>query len=369
MKNKIPFLDLKSQYQTIKGVIDSAIQDVINESAFIGGRHVEEFKDTFRKLYGVNHVVPLANGTDAIYIAMKMLGIGPGDEVITTATTWISTAETITQTGATPVFVDIDDYYTIDISSIEKVITTKTKAIIPVHLYGQMCDMEGLSNLAEKYNLEIIEDCAQSHFSSLNGIKAGLWGKCGTFSFYPGKNLGAFGDAGAIITNDEEFAEQCRIYASHGAPFKHHHIMEGINSRLDGIQAAVLNVKCKFILDWTSARISVANEYIERLGDVSEIDLPKIRINSVHSFHVFAIRTSRRDDLKVFLEENGVSCQIHYPLALPYMPAYSRHHQPKELFPNARYHHETELSLPIYPEMTSDQVEFVCSLIIKFFGE
>lgn len=367
MKNKIPFLDLKSQYDTIKDEIDGAIRDVINESEFIGGRHVEEFKNTFRKLYEVNHVVPLANGTDAIYIAMKMLGIGPGDEVITTATTWISTAETITQTGATPVFVDIDNYYTIDTSLIESVITTRTKAIIPVHLYGQMCDMEGISEVAEKYGLEIIEDCAQSHFSTLKGIKAGLWGKCGTFSFYPGKNLGAFGDAGAIITNDEEFAEQCRIYASHGAPVKHHHVMEGMNSRMDGIQAAVLNIKSKYIKDWTSARIKIANEYNKRLKGISEIDLPLIRSNSEHSFHVFAIRTLKRDELKDFLEQNGVSCQIHYPLSLPFMPAYHSHHQAKSLFSRSKQHHEQELSLPIYPEMSLSDVDQVATLIKKFF--
>lgn len=363
----IPFLDLKLQYHNLKSEIDNAIQDILETSNFIGGEPVKQFSEGFSNLYGIKNTIPLANGTDALFIAMKMLGIGSGDEVITTATSWISTSETITQTGATPVFVDIDDYYTIDVEKIEGAITKKTKAIIPVHLYGQMCDMEFIMNLARRYNLEVIEDCAQSHFSKINDKFAGLWGKCGTFSFYPGKNLGAYGDAGALISNDSEFSERCRIFASHGAPVKHHHIMEGINSRLDTLQAAILNVKLPHILEWTQNRINVAIRYIEGLSEISEIKLPKVRPDSEHTFHVFAIRVRNRDHLIQYLKENGIPTQIHYPFAMPFMEAYKHHHQIKSLFENARKHQEEELSLPIFPEMTNEQVDYVINTIKKYF--
>lgn len=365
---KVPFLDLKQQYLNHKEEIDNAMNKVLLNTSFIGGEDVSKFSDEFSSLYGVKKTIPLANGTDALYIAMKMLGIGPGDEVITTATSWISTSETISQTGATPVFVDIDEYYTIDVNKIEGAITANTKAIIPVHLYGQMCDMEGVMAIAKKHNLEVIEDCAQSHFSSLNGVKAGLWGKCGTFSFYPGKNLGAFGDAGALISNDVDFAEQCRIYASHGAPVKHNHIMEGINSRLDGLQAAILRVKLNYILDWTNKRVEIGNYFIEKLKEVSEIQIPRVRENSVHSFHVFALRVPNREQLISFLGDRGVPTQIHYPFAMPFMPAYKNHHQSKDLFENAKIHQEQELSLPIFPEMTQEQMDHVVNSVKEFYS-
>jgi dTDP-4-amino-4,6-dideoxygalactose transaminase len=364
---KIPFLDLKLQYHNLKIEIDNAISQILETSSFIGGKPVSKFSENFSNLYGVKKTIPLANGTDALYIAMKMLGIGADDEVITTATSWISTSETISQAGATPVFVDIDDYYTIDAEKIEDFITTKTKAIIPVHLYGQMCDMEKIMKIANKYDLKVIEDCAQSHFSELNGIKAGLWGKCGTFSFYPGKNLGAYGDAGALISNDEEFAEICRIYASHGAPTKHNHIMEGINSRLDTIQAAILNVKLPHILKWTEDRINVARKYSELLSNIEEIQLPKTRNSSKHSFHVYAIKLSQRDELMDYLKVKGVPTQIHYPFAMPFMSAYKSHRQDKSLFQNAKEHQNKELSLPIFPEMSDSQIDYVSNCIKSFF--
>jgi dTDP-4-amino-4,6-dideoxygalactose transaminase len=364
---KIPFLDLKLQYLNLKDEIDKSIAEVIDQTSFIGGEQVSKFANEFSSSYGVEKTVPLANGTDALYIAMKMLGIGPGDEVITTATSWISTSETISQTGAKPVFVDIDEYFTIDARKIESQINKNTKAIIPVHLYGQMCDMNEIMRISLKYNISVIEDCAQSHFSELDNKLAGSWGKCGTFSFYPGKNLGAFGDAGTLITNDIDFAEKCRIYASHGAPVKHNHIMEGINSRMDTIQAAVLRVKLNHIKNWTESRIEISNIYMNLLSDIDEIELPMVRSNSKHTFHVFAIRTSMRDELKSYLKERGIPSQIHYPFAMPFMPAYKDHHQDKTLFVNAKLHQETELSLPIFPEMTKEQVEYVSTIIHDFF--
>lgn len=362
----VPYLDLQLQYQNIKGDIDKAIQRVIENSSFIGGTEVHVFKEKYAKIYGADHVVPVANGTDALYIALKMFGIGPGDEVITTATSWISTSETISQTGATPVFVDIDEYYTIDVSKIEGAITSKTKAIIPVHLYGQMCDMPSIVKLAQDHGLKIIEDCAQSHFSKINGTNAGLLGDCGTFSFYPGKNLGAFGDAGAIITKNPDFAERCQMYANHGALVKHNHLIEGINSRMDGLQAAILSVKLDSILAWTGQRQKVAEHYTNRLTGLPSLETPQVRPSTEHSFHVYAVRASQRDELAKHLKKAGVSTQIHYPFAMPFMTAYDNHFQDKALFGSAKKHQEHELSLPIFPEITNSQIEYVCDCIIDF---
>ena len=249
---KIPFVDLKAQYNSIKNEIDNAISTVISETSFIGGFHVNNFEQEFQNKYGVNHCISCANGTDSLYIIMKMLEIGYGDEVITVANSWISTSETISQTGATPVFVDCEpEYFTINVNEIEAKITPKTKAIIPVHLYGQMCEMDKLIEICEKHSLFLIEDCAQSHFSKYKNVKAGLHGHAASFSFYPGKNLGAYGDAGAIITNNDKFAESFKMFARHGALVKHKHLIEGINSRMDGLQAAILSVKLKKIEHWT----------------------------------------------------------------------------------------------------------------------
>lgn len=366
---KIPFVDLRAQYLSMKSEIDSAIFDVINNTAFIGGIHVEKFKENFEKLYGVKHCVPLGNGTDALYIAMKMMGIGEGDEVITTASSWISTSETITQTGAKPIFVDIDKYYTIDSSQIEEKITSRTKAIIPVHLYGQMADMPTIRNIAKKYNLRLIEDCAQSHFSELEGIKAGLWGDCGTFSFYPGKNLGAYGDAGCLITNDEDLALKCRRFANHGSLRKHHHEVEGINSRLDGLQAAILNVKLSRILQWTDKRREIAETYSRNLDGIKGIELPKVRDASKHSYHVYGIKVKDRKTLKEFLATYGISTQIHYPKAMPFMEAYAWLQAKPEDFPMAYELQNEELSLPMFPELTQQQIEYVCEKIIQFYNE
>ena len=251
----IPFVDLKSQYLSIKGEIDGAIQSVIEESAFVRGRYVSRFEEEYAQEFGVEHCISCASGTDALYITLKALGIGPGDEVITTALSWISTSQTISQTGARVVFVDIEeDYFTIDPSRIEEKITDRTRAIIPVHLYGQAADIGSIMSIAKKYQLMVIEDCAQAHFGEYKGRTVGTFGIAGTFSFFPGKNLGAYGDAGAIISRDEQFSTRARMFANHGSLVKHKHEIEGINSRLDGIQAAVLSVKLKRIHEWNNQR-------------------------------------------------------------------------------------------------------------------
>lgn len=364
----IPFVDLKAQYKSLKLEIDTAIQHVLNDSAFIGGEYVLKFEELFEQEYGVDYFVPCANGTDALYIAMKMLDIGEGDEVITTASSWISTSETVTQTGADPIFIDVDQFYTIDAAKIEEKITSRTKAIIPVHLYGQMADMEKIMSIARKYNLYVIEDCAQSHMSELKGLRAGLWGDIATFSFYPGKNLGAYGDAGGIITNNRDLAMRCRRFANHGALTKHNHEVEGINSRLDAIQAAILSVKLPYLNQWTQDRIRVGSRYIELLKEVPEITLPEIRPESLHSFHVFPIKIDDREKLKKALETQGIPTQIHYPKAMPFMLAYKRYNAKPQDFPNSYDLQEKELSLPIYPEMSDAMINYVCNKIIEYYA-
>jgi len=362
---KIPFVDLKLQYKSIKPKIDNAIQTVINESSFIGGTHVKNFEDNFKNLYGVKYCISTANGTDSLYIIMKMLNIGLGDEVITTAYSWISSSETISQTGAKPVFIDIDEYFTIDALKIEEKITSKTKAIMPVNIHGQMCDMDKIMKIAAKHNLYVIEDCAQSHFSEYKGKRAGTFGIAGSFSFYPGKNLGAYGDAGCIITNDDALAEQCRMFANHGALKKHQHLIEGINSRLDGLQAAILSVKLPFIIDWTHKRRHNASLYDQYLKDIPNIDLPKVRKNSKHSYHLYVIKAEQRDELKSFLNDNGIESVIHYPTALPNMECYE-YIGDKE-FPISTANQSMILSLPMFPELKEADIQYIASKISQFY--
>ncbi len=365
----IPFVDLKKQYQLIKSEIDLAIQSVIKETAFIKGKYVRNFEKEFAKANGVKHCISCGNGTDAIYITLKALGVELGDEVITVANTWIATAETISQTGAKPIFVDIDpDYYTIDVNKIEEKITNKTKAIIPVHLFGQPAQMDSIIDICNRHNLFLIEDCAQAHFAEWNGKKVGTFGVAGTFSFFPGKNLGAYGDAGGIITNDEELAEKMRMFCNHGALIKHQHKIEGINSRMDGIQAAILSAKLPHILKWSEDRLNAAISYNNKLEEISDIISPKIHLNVKHVFHLYVVRVSNRYELRDFLKENGVSTGIHYPTPLPFLDAYDYlNHTPKD-FPVVFGYKDQILSLPIFPEITIDQIEYVVSKIKKYFN-
>jgi dTDP-4-amino-4,6-dideoxygalactose transaminase len=366
----IPFVDLKAQYLSIKVDIDNAIQNVISETAFIGGKYVKQFEKEFAELYGVKNCIAVGNGTDSLYIIMKMLGIKKGDEVITSAYSWISSSETISQTGATPIFVDIDpDYYTIDETLIEKYITNKTKAIIPVHIHGQMCNMDVILKIAKQHNLFVIEDCAQSHFSDFKGKRAGTMGIASSFSFYPGKNLGAYGDAGCILTNDDALADKFRMFANHGALKKHQHQIEGINSRLDGLQAAVLSAKLPHILNWTNERKRCAKAYLELLGQVKQVTCTKIRPNTEHSFHLFVVKVPRRDELYLFLKENGVETVIHYPKALTSLPCYDYLNLKREYYPIASGNEDSILSLPIYPELSFNQIERITDLIKQFYDK
>lgn len=364
----VPFVDLHVQYLSIKDEIDGAIQSVINDTAFIGGKYVNAFENNFAKAYGIKHCIGVANGTDAIYIILKMLGIGEGNEVLTAANTWISTSESITQTGAKPVFVDIDEkFYIIDENILETKITAKTKAIIPVHLYGQVCNMEKIQALCKKYNLFLIEDCAQAHFSTYNNQLAGTFGIASSFSFYPGKNLGAYGDAGCIITNDDDLADRFRMFANHGSIKKHEHKIEGINSRLDGMQAAILNAKLPHLDTWINKRISNAGTYTKLLKGIGDIITPAVLENTKHTFHLYVIKTKFRDKLKDFLISRNIDVSIHYPVALPNLEAYKYLNVPKDDYKITDTFQNEILSLPMYPELSSEQIEFVAGSIKEFF--
>ncbi len=365
---QIPFVDLKAQYQDIKIDIDNAINDVISKTAFIGGEYVKEFERKFGNLYGVKHVISCGNGTDSLYIIMKMLGIGHGDEVITAANSWISSSETISQTGAKPVFTDPDEaYLSMSAEAVAKAITSATKAVIVVHLHGQMCDMDGIQQVCAAKGIHVIEDCAQSHFSEYNGRRAGTMGIAGSFSFYPGKNLGAYGDAGCIITNDDALAEKCRMYANHGALKKHHHQIEGINSRMDGLQAAILSAKLPHILKWTKQRIANAALYNKYLNNIDEIILPVVRPGSSHTFHLYMIRAQRRDELQTHLKQHGIETAVHYPAALPNLPAYKYLGLSGADFPFATQLQSEILSLPMYPELTDDSIQYIAGCIRSFY--
>jgi dTDP-4-amino-4,6-dideoxygalactose transaminase len=365
---KVPFVDLTAQYQNMKAEIDHAIERVITETAFIGGKYVKAFARDFEAFYGVKHVIPCANGTDSLYIIMRMLGIGPGDEVITAANSWISSSETITQTGARVVFVDADpEYYSMDETKLEAAITPRTKAVIPVHLQGQMCDIEAIQAICDKHGLFLIEDCAQAHIAEFKGIRAGLRSIAASFSFYPGKNLGAYGDAGCIITNDSELAEKCQMYAVHGSLVKHQHQMEGINSRLDGLQASILSAKLPHLPEWTEQRIAVAAQYDKLLAGIPQIVTPKVRPNSKHTYHLYMIRAENRDGLKDFLGEHGIETAVHYPTPLPFLPAYAYLGHTREDFPVAARLQGEVLSIPISPEITDEQIKYVVDCITAFY--
>jgi dTDP-4-amino-4,6-dideoxygalactose transaminase len=366
---KVPFVNLKVQYATIKTEIDNAVQNVFSSGQYIKGEYVTEFEKTFATKLGAAHCIGVGNGTDALFIALKSLNIQPGDEVLTPALSWISTAETISLTGAKPVFVDVDpDYFHINLKEAQRLITTKTKAIIAVHLYGQTLALQALKNFCVANNLLLIEDCAQAHFSSYQSVVAGTIGDVAAFSFYPTKNLGAYGDAGCVVTNDAAIALTARRFSNHGGLHKNEHLMEGINSRMDELQAAILSVKLAYIDKWNEQRIQHAATYRKELAAVASVKLPALRPHAYHTYHQFVVRTQDRNELKNFLLEKGVETEIHYPEALPYEPAYVFMNRAVADFPVAHELTNEILSLPIYPELKTEQIEYVCSAIQSFYS-
>lgn len=361
----IPFVDLKAQYDSIKTEIDTAISTVISQTAFIGGTHVKNFEEAFAKFCTVKHCIGVANGTDALFIALKALGIGAGDEVITVANSFIATSEAITLTGAKVVFVDINSQtYNIDTIKIEEKITTRTKAIIPVHLYGQPADMDPILNLAKKYNLKIIEDAAQAHGAIYKGRLIGSFGDMACFSFYPGKNLGAYGDGGAIVTNSDDLALKARMFANHGRIAKYDHDMEGINSRLDGLQAAILNAKLKHLPEWTEARRRNADSYNKYLADTDLITPVEIDdIKAVYHLYVVRVKKELRQKFQALLQSRGISTGIHYPIALPNLKAYAYLNHSENDFPYASKLSQEIVSLPMFPELEEAQIKYIANAI------
>lgn len=363
----VPFADLQLQYQSIKSEIDAAIAAVIRDSAFIRGPYVDAFEREFASAVEVKHCVSCANGTDALYLAMAALKVKPGDEVVTTAHSWISTSAMITHAGATVVFCDTDGAtFTIDPTALEAAITPRTVGIIPVHLYGQSADMDAVMAIARKHNLWVIEDCAQAHLARYKRQQVGTFGTAATYSFYPGKNLGAMGDAGAVVTSDNSLAERMTMIARHGGLVKHEHRIEGINSRLDGMQAAILSAKLPHLPDWTKAREGAAKIYDAGLNQIEDVVVPSVATYRNHVYHLYTIKHPRRDALAAHLSANGVQTAINYPTALPFLPAYSRLGHRPEQFPNAFADQDTILSLPMFAEITEDQQQVVIDLIRAF---
>jgi len=355
----IPLVDLKAQYKSIKPEIDAAIQDVLDNTAFIMGEQVKSFEKNFAEYCQVKHAIGVANGTTALRLALIACGVGPGDEVITTPHTFAATIEAIIDCGAKPVFGEIfEKSYNLAYESIEPLITEKTKAILPVHLYGKMCDMEHIMEIAEKHGLKVIEDACQAHGAEWKGKRAGSYGDAAAFSFYPGKNLGAYGDAGAVVTNNDEIAEKVTLMRNHGRKSKYEHSSFGTNERIDALQCAILNVKMKHIEEWTEKRRQNAKIY-DKLLEGAGIGLPTHCENSKDVYHLYVVRTKNRDEILAKMNEAGIGAGIHYPIPLHLQPAYKDLGYKEGDFPITEKVCKEILSLPMYPELTRDQIEFV----------
>lgn len=364
----IKFLDLEKQYRSIKTDIDRAILSVIQESAFIGGTYVTKFEEHFSAYQQVRHCIGVANGTDALEIAIESLSLPPGSEVLVPANTFIASSEAVTRSGHRVVFCDCDPRtYTISPEDAARRITPQTCAIMAVHLYGHPCDMDAILSLARRNHLFVIEDCAQAHGAEYRGHRVGAMGDIGTFSFYPGKNLGAFGDAGAIVTNNDDLAKRSRMIANHGRTMKYAHEFEGRNSRLDGLQAAILDVKLGHLDAWLAHRSMIAAYYDQHLANLTEITLPYQAEWAKHVWHLYVIRTKKRDMLMTHLQNNHIQTGIHYPIALPKQQAYAYLKQQNEPMIANRYD-EQILSLPIGEHLEAGDVESVARTVTTFFN-
>jgi len=359
MSKNIPLVGLLDQYQTIKSEIDSAIENIITNSSFIGGEEVRRFESEFAAFCEARACVGVGNGTDALYLTLRALGIGLGDEVITVAHTFIATSEAISMTGATPIFIDIrEDTLLMNPDLIEPAITKRTKAIVPVHLYGQSCDMDAIMEIAGRHGLKVVEDAAQAHGGRWRGQRVGSIGDAATFSFYPGKNLGAFGDAGAVVSQDETLIEKIRMLANHGRLEKYTHKMEGVNSRLDSLQAAILRVKLRHLDEWNRKRRAHADFYLESLSQ-SEVQTQAVNPNAEPVWHLFVVRVQDREALQERLKAAGVSTGVHYPIPLHVQPAYESRQIPLGSLPITEAAASEVVSLPMYPELCQEQLESI----------
>ncbi|MBU1626885.1 DegT/DnrJ/EryC1/StrS family aminotransferase [bacterium] len=365
---KIPFVDLNIQYKNLKKELDEAIYSVIKNTSFINGPDVGAFESEFAKYIGVKHAISVGNGTDAIEFVLMGFGIGKGDEIITVPNTYIATCEGIHAVGAKPVFVDVDPLtYNIDVSKIKEKITKKTRAIIPVHLYGQPALMDDILAIAKKHNLIVLEDSCQSHGAKYKGRKVGSLGDAAAFSFYPGKNLGCYGDGGLITTNNDEVDYKLRLLKDHGQKAKSQHEIVGYNSRLDSIQAAILRVKLKYLDKWNQKRRMAAKTYTKLLKKL-KVETPFVHPDTEPVFHLYVIQIDNRDGLCDYLEKNGVSCGIHYPLPIHLQKAFKRSKYKPGSLPKAEKAASRILSLPMFPEITEAQIKYVVETIEKYPG-
>jgi dTDP-4-amino-4,6-dideoxygalactose transaminase len=365
----VPFLDLRAQHDPLRAELLAAIEQVIDQNAFAGGPFVQKFEEDFARFCDTSHAIGVGNGTDAIWLALLALGVGPGDEVITVPATFMATAEAISYCGATPVFVDIDDRtYTMDPSKLEAAITPKTKAIVPVHLYGQMADMDPIMEIARRHQLPVVEDACQAHGAEYKGRKAGSIGAAGCFSFYPGKNLGALGEAGAVTTNDAALAARIKVLREHGSEKRYFHSQIGWNARMDGIQGAALRIKLRNLAAGNARRRAHAESYGRLLGNVSGLILPHVADHGVPVFHLYVIRLKNRDQVLAELGQRGIGCAIHYPRPVHLQEAYQHLGLKRGSFPVAETYADEILSLPMFPELTEAQIERVASELKAVLG-
>lgn len=364
MTPSVPFLNLRAQHDPIRAEVLAAISEVIDTNAFAGGPVVAQFEEDFAKFCDARHAIGVGNGTDALWLALLALGVGPGDEVITVPSTFMATAEAITYCGATPVFVDIEEStYTMDPNQLESAITPKTKAIIPVHLFGQMADMDPIMEIARAHGIPVVEDACQAHGAEYKGRKAGTIGDAGCFSFYPGKNLGAMGEAGGVITQRDDLNQTMRTLRDHGQARKYYHDLIGWNARMDGIQAAVLRIKLRALAKGNAARRQHAVQYAHSLVNAEELVLPTIASQRTHVFHIYALRLQNRDGLMKHLTERGIGCGIHYPIPVHLQAAYRHLGLGPGRFPVAERCAKEFLSLPMFPELTPTQVDTVARTV------
>jgi len=369
---QIPFLDLKAQYKSIKEEVNSAIQNILDNTAYVLGKAVSDFESDFAKAHNVKHCIGVSSGTDANHTVLWSLGIKPGDEVIIPANTFIATAWGATLCGAKPIFVDCEqDSYNIDPKKIVQAITPKTKAIVAVHLYGQAADIDPLKKIADENNIFLVEDAAQAHLAEYKGNKVGGLSEAASFSFYPGKNLGAYGEGGAITTNNDEIAKKSKMVRDHGALQKYDHQCFGHNYRMEGIQGAVLNVKLKYLNGWTEERRRVAKKYNELLSGTDEIILPKEMSYAKHVYHLFVIQVNggndQRNKLAKYLSEKGISTGLHYPIPLHVQKCFEYLGYKKGDFPVTEKLADHGLSLPMFPELKDEQIEYICDTLKSFF--
>jgi dTDP-4-amino-4,6-dideoxygalactose transaminase len=365
---KVPFLDLKAQLPQIRNEIEERFSRIVDNTAFVCGEEVQEFEEKFAELHDVKYTAGLSSGTDGNHLALLCGGIGKEDEVIVPVYTFIATAEATSYTGAIPVFVDVDDKtFNIDVNSIEEKITSRTKAINPVHLFGQPSDLDRVKEIADKHDLLVIEDSAQAHCAEYRGKRVGGIGYAASWSFYPGKNLGAWGEAGALTTSDEEVYRKARMLRDHGSEKKYYHDCVGFNYRMSEFQAAVLNVKMKYIEEWTEKRRLHAYRYNQRLKEIDSVITPSVLDGVRHVYHLYVIRAKERDKLQAYLKENGIGTGLHYPFPLHFTNAYSYLGYKEGAFPVAEKIAGEVLSLPMYAELTEEQIDYVCEKIRNFY--